>query len=339
MKNIQVCSMAAITLCGLGFGLEASAQGHLISDDPIPAPRAVHISGQRMHRLPRARVTVESTQVAVQIVDGIATTKVKFRISNPSPRPAEKVLVLPIPEGASADGLELWINGKPEKGEVLDKNKARGIYQSIVSRRQDPALLEYVDRATLRLRVFPVPPRGKQDVEVRYRMLLQPEGALRRFEFPCRALESGKFSLDVQIDSKKGIKNVWSPMKGFDVERKSDYRARASFETAGRPNRDPILFYGLSDRDFGLDLVTFRDGQKGDGYFVALVAPKRGLKNEKELRKSIHFVLDTSGSMSGVKMDQARKALRFFLNSLRPNDYFNVVPFSTEARPFYESPV
>ncbi|MCA8971803.1 MAG: VWA domain-containing protein, partial [Planctomycetes bacterium] len=319
------CALAAAMLLPTLGAQSGPNQGRHIR---LPSPPRVRYSPVR----------VESTIVNATVRDGVATTRVKFRLRNDSGAEAEKVLLVPIPKGASADGLELWIGGKPEKGEVLDKNKARGIYQSIVSSRRDPALLEYVDQGTLQLRVFPVPPKGTQDVELRYRMLLPFDGGMRRWEFPCRALESGRFSISLDIESAKAIKNVWTPIEGFDVARKGDHGARASYECAQRPSRDPVVFYGLSQRDFGLDLLTYRDGQ-GDGYFLALVAPKRDWKGEKELRKSIHFVLDTSGSMQGQKIEQARGALRFFLQSLRPTDRFNVVPFSTEARPFYSAPV
>ena len=284
-------------------------------------------------------VRVERTEVAARIVDGIADTRIKMRLRNDGGRPAEKILVLPLPKGATADQLKMMVNGKLETGEVLDKNRARGIYESIVRSRKDPALLEYFGHGMLRLRVFPVPARGHQDVEVRFRMLLPESGGLFRYDFPARAVEGGQFSLAIQLESKKAIKNVYSPLGGFDVVRKDDHNARASYECKGRPQRDPSLFYGLSERDFGLNLLTYRPDANKDGYFLMMLAPKRDWKNEKPLRKTISFVVDTSGSMQGQKIEQAKGALRFFLRSLRPEDHFNIVPFSTEARPFASAPV
>ena len=284
-------------------------------------------------------VRVERTEVTARIVDGVADTKIKMRLRNDGGRQAEKILVLPLPKGATADQLKMMVNGKLETGEVLDKNRARGIYESIVRSRKDPALLEYFGHGMLRLRVFPVPARGHQDVEVRFRMLLPESGGLFRYDFPARAVEGGQFSLAIELTSKKPIKNVYSPLGGFDVVRKNDHNARASYECKGRPQRDPSLFYGLSERDFGLNLLTYRPDANKDGYFLMMLAPKRDWKNEKPLRKTISFVVDTSGSMQGEKIEQAKGALRFFLRSLRPEDHFNIVPFSTEARPFASGPV
>ena len=278
-------------------------------------------------------VRTVQTRVSTQLADGVADTTVTLSFRNDSNRIAEKVVLFPLPKGATADRIRMKIGDRMETGEVLDKNRARQIYEGIVRKRMDPALLEYMGRDLLRLRVFPIPAHGSQDVEVRFRMLLPESGGLYSFEFPTRAVEGGAFSMDVRIQSKTPIKNVWSPVQGFDIRKKSDHEARASFECKGRPKTDPVIFYGLSDRDFGLNLLTWcKAGEPG--YFMVLLAPKRDWKQEKELNKEIIFVLDTSGSMQGQKIVQARAAVDFFLASLKPGDRFNLIPFSTEARPF-----
>ena len=287
----------------------------------------------RIQRPIRSGVQTVSTRVSARLTDGVADTTVTLKFRNDGNRIAEKVLLFPLPKGATADRVRMKIGDKMETGEVLDKNRARQIYEGIVRKRMDPALLEYMGRDLLRLRVFPIPAHGTQDVEVRFRMLLPESGGLYSFEFPTRAVEGGSFAMDIQIQSKTAIKNVWSPVQGFDVHKKGDHEARASYECKGRPKKDPVIFFGLSDRDFGINLLTWR--KPGEpGYFMALVAPKRNWKREKELEKDIIFVLDTSGSMQGQKIVQARAAVEFFLKSLKPGDRFNLIPFSTEARPF-----
>ena len=94
-------------------------------------------------------------------------------------------------------------------------------------------------------------------------------------------------------------------------------------------------YYGLSERDFGVDLLSYRRKGEEEGTFLMLLAPKWDWAEHEVMRKSIVFVLDTSGSMQGPKIEQARGALRFFLRSLRPEDQFDVIPFATEPRPFF----
>jgi hypothetical protein len=59
----------------------------------------------------------------------------------------------------------------------------------------------------------------------------------------------------------------------------------------------------------------------------------------KSMPRTIVFALDVSGSMVNRKMEQARASVRFFVSALQPEDEFNVVPFSTEAQPFFPAPV
>jgi Ca-activated chloride channel family protein len=286
-------------------------------------------------------IRVERTKVLVRILDGIAETTIRMTLKNPGNTIGEKILVLPLPKGAVADGLELEIGGKMQKGEILPALQARRIYTNIVRRRRDPALLEYMGRDTLKLRAFPIPPHGKTDVKVRFRMLLPQTAGIYGFEFPTRAVEAGMFSMEVRIKLGKAnhhLANVYSPLAGLDIRQKDDKNALASFECKGRPQQDPAIYYSLTDREFGVNLMTYRRS-KGDGYFLLLASPKRDWKTERTLTKTVSFVLDTSGSMQGKKILQARKALRFFLQSLSPKDHFNLIPFSTESRPFAKHPV
>src|SRR5262249_25829839 len=62
--------------------------------------------------------------------------------------------------------------------------------------------------------------------------------------------------------------------------------------------------------------------------------PKREIPREEVAPKDIVFVFDTSGSMNGAKIEQARRALRFILSNLNPHDRFNIIRFNSEVEPF-----
>ena len=290
-------------------------------------------------------VELGALQVTARVVDGVATTELRQTVHNRGRRPAEANWILPLPPGASTDRFTMMVNGARVEGEVLDAARARGVYEQIVRRQRDPGLLEYAGAGCLRARIFPIPPRGEAVVEVRFRQVLPETGGLFHWRYPLRAPQVGslrpsRMSIDLVVTSKKPIKNVFSPLGGVDVIRKGDHDARVSLELAAGqlPDRDLSVFYGLSEGEFGLNLLTYRKAGKL-GYFMLMLAPKQEWDATETLHKAIQFVLDTSGSMQGRKIEQARKALRFFVQSLEPTDHFNVIPFSTEARPFFRSPV
>ncbi|MCZ6598295.1 MAG: VIT domain-containing protein [Planctomycetota bacterium] len=287
-----------------------------------------------------------SLAVQVRIVDGVATTRLEQVLKNSSGSIQEAIWLLPLPEGAVADGFRMTVNGVEMAGEVLGADQARGIYEDIVRRKRDPGLLEYFGRGCLRARIFPIPAHGQVKVDVVFRQIVPQLGGLHRWSLALNAagLEGRPpehVTLDLSISSKKPLRNVFSPAKGIEVVRKDDHEARASFEGEfGQLSEGELaVFYGLSEQEFGLNLLSTRKKGTEEGSFLMLVAPKREWDESQVMRKSITFVLDTSGSMSGRKIDQARGALRSFLGSLRPDDRFNIIPFATEALPFFPEPV
>ena len=289
-------------------------------------------------------LSIKSLDIKARIVDGIATTTLSQVFHNAGARIAEGTWILPLPEGATADHFTMTMNGTQVSGEVLDSKRARTVYENIVRRQRDPGLLEYMGNGCLRARVFPIPGNSDMKVEVRYRQVLPSVGGVQHWSFPLRAAHvhgrpADRINLDLKIESQKAIKNVYSPTAGTDVLRKGDHEARVSMELGGgrMARRDLDVFYGLSDQEFGLDLLTYRDNRAA-GYFVMMLAPKLQWDDSKTMAKCINFVVDTSGSMNGEKIEQARGALRFFVNSLKEQDYFNVIPFSTEAQPFFANP-
>lgn len=295
-------------------------------------------------RSPDLRVTDLSVEVSV--IDGVATTTLRETIRNDGAHQAEADWILPLPEGAVADGFTMTVGGVVMQGEVLGSDGARQVYERIVRRRRDPGLLEYLGRGCLRARVFPIPPRGEILVEVTYRHVLPVIAGQRRWSFPVGAVGiDGRapehVSLQVSIQSRRAIHNAFSPVAGLQIIQKDDHEVVGSFEghAAALPDQELVLQYGLSDQEFGLDLLTTRADGEEEGTFLIMLSPRRNLEEQQVIPRSITFVLDTSGSMAGRKIRQARGALRFFLNSLRPEDHFNVTPFATEAQPFFDAPV
>src|SRR5207249_1743513 len=96
-------------------------------------------------------------------------------------------------------------------------------------------------------------------------------------------------------------------------------------------DRDFQLFYQLGSRDVGLTALTHRPIAAEDGYFLMLISPQLKLTKDQQVPRDLVLVLDTSGSMAGPKMEQARKALKFCLDRLNPGDRFGLINFATDV--------
>lgn len=316
-----------------------AAQGLLIGPDPAsnePAPPSAH------HRPARPGVHIVRTKVQARIVDGVATTTIDQVIANTTPRIQEGTWFLPLPAGAVADAFTMSVDGKEISGEVLDAGQARQVYESIVRRRRDPGLLEYAGDGMLRARIFPIPANGEVGVTVRLRQVLDPTGGMFEWSWPVRVAKlgdvaSGPIGLDVQIESSKPLATIVTPHPTAEIRRDGERRARVSLEGANGDFEDLRVLYGLAEQEFGLNLLTWRAGTE-PGYFAMLVSPPRTVDEDQLPPRLVQLVVDTSGSMKGAKIAQAKASLHSFLASLRPEDRFQIITFASSVQTFFAEP-
>jgi len=287
-----------------------------------------------------APLEVSYHHVDVKINGQIATTSVDEEFYNPNPQQLEGTYLFPIPKNAQIDKFMMEINGKETDAELLAADKARAIYEDIVRRERDPALLEYADRGVFRVRVYPIEGGGRKQVKISYTEVLKADSGLVGYVYP---LNTEKFSsalihdvsVKVDIQSDHALTSIYSPTHDVEIKRPDPNHAVIGYEAKDvRPDTDFQLFFAPQKQDVSLDLLTYRTGDD-DGYFLLLASP--GLKaTEKHLPKDVTFVLDTSGSMSDDnKLVQAKKALQFCLANLNADDRFEIIRFSTEPEPLF----
>jgi hypothetical protein len=294
---------------------------------------------------------VKSIQLDTKISGQVATTHVEQVFRNDTPYTLEGTYFFPIPENAAIVEFAIWENGKKLVGEVRTREEARRIYDEIVRRQRDPGLLEYAGKDLFQASIFPIPPNSDKKLELTYSQVLKAEGGTVSYRYPLgtgrRAWVDplgredfsrtrsgptvGVFSGRVEIESKQALRNIYSPSHSIDIKRTGETKATMSFESSNKNDQNDFqLFYGLSDKDFGLSLVTYHEAGK-DGYFLLTLSPKNDISEKELVNKDIVFVLDTSGSMADAgKMEKARSALLFGIRSLRDNDRFNVISFAGE---------
>jgi Ca-activated chloride channel family protein len=286
-------------------------------------------------------VEVAYTKADVKITDQFATTKVEQEFYNPNARQLEGTFLFPVPRGAHLDKFTLHIDGKPVEAELLAGDKARAIYEDIVRRAQDPGLLEYAGRDLFKVRIFPIEPHSRRKVTLTWSQLLKADSGLTGFTLPLNTTKfSGRplrsVSVKVELETRRPLKALYSPTHTVETKRDGARRATVGFEsTDARPDTDFQLFYSQEEGDLGVTLLTHKPAGE-DGYFVLIASPGVEMKESKVIPKDVVFVLDTSGSMAGPKLDQAKKALAFCIENLNATDRFEILRFSTEVEPLFD---
>lgn len=320
---------SALFLFSTFFSQSIFADGFIVIPRPNPLPNPFPLE-------------VVYHKVEVKIDGQTAVTKIDQSFYNPSNYQLEGFYIFPIPKGAVIKNFTMDINGKETKAELLDSDKARKIYEDIVRQMRDPALLEYSEQNIFKLRIFPIEPRSEKKISISYTQVLESDNNLFEYVYP---LNTEKFSakplknVSVKIDLKSNekIKNIYCPTHEVDIVNKNDNHSIISYEDENiKPDIDFKLYFSKNASSVGLSLFSYQT-EKNDGYFLLSASPSIEIENNNIENKDITFILDVSGSMSGEKLEQAKKALLYCINNLNAGDHFNVIRFSTEAYSLFNS--
>jgi Ca-activated chloride channel family protein len=324
-------------ILSLTFLLMALPGGPLRADGFIVVDQPVHVP---LGHFPFAPLEVSYHHVNVKIDGQLCTTTVDEEFHNPNPQVLEGTYLFPIPKNAQIDKFTMQIGGQDVPAELLDADKARAIYEDIVRRRLDPALMEYADRGLFRVRVFPIEAMGRKQVKIVYSEVLKADSGLISYTYP---LNTEKFSsapihdvsVTVNITSDQPLHTIYSPTHDVEITHTDATHATVGYEAKDvRPDTDFQLFFAPDKSDVSVKVLTYQTGDD-DGYFLLLASPSLDLKT-KPVPKDVTFVLDTSGSMSeDHKLVQAKKALQFCLSNLNSDDRFEIIRFSTEPESLF----
>jgi len=298
---------------------------------PFPPPRVYCF----------APLEVNYVKVNTHIQDQVAVTAVDEEFHNPNGARLEGTFVFPIPKGAHINKFTMEIDGKQVEAELLPAEKARRIYEDIVRKLKDPALLEYAGRDLFKVRIYPIEPNSNKRITLSYTELLKSDNGLVSYVLP---LNTEKFSakpirdvsVEVDVESQRPLKTIYSPTHSIEVKRHGSDRATAGYEAREvRPDTDFALYFAPEQDEIGVNLLAHRRSGE-DGYFLLLASPGVGVKEREVVKKDVAFVLDTSGSMAGQKLEQAKKALQFCVENLNDGDGFEIIRFSTEVEPLFD---
>jgi len=313
--------VAAVAIAGVALPCPVRAAGLLIADGGFGGV-----------------LEIKEHSVQVTLNNGIAVTKVTQVFHNTEKRQVEALYTFPVPKGASVANFSMWINGKEMVGEVLEKERAREIYNSYKQQRRDPGLLEQVDYRTFEMRIFPIPADADQKVEVTYYQELDYDRDMATYVYPLAtvtrrdvdARTTGKFAISIDVKSAVPIVGLESPSHGqaFAIAKHSDSYWQANLEaTGGNLAQDIVLACRVSRPQTGMDLLTSR--HKGEEGFFCLTLTAGKEVEQQQGGMDYVFVVDASGSMAANgKLLLSKDAVQAFLGELGEDDRFEVMTFN-----------
>ncbi|HEX6938507.1 MAG TPA: VIT domain-containing protein [Longimicrobiales bacterium] len=297
-------------------------------------------------------VVRESTVVSVHVSGRVARVDVEEWFRNDGAAVAEGDYLYPLPGGAVFTGYSLFQGDRELRGETMDADEARRIYEEVVRRRRDPALIERIGDGLIRARVFPIERGQRRRIMLRYTQVLERAGDAFEFRYVAGGPNpggarpddlrgvgarprpappgAGRITFELVVDSAEAFRDPFSPTHALRVERRE---GRLVVRPASPLDGTLALYLPLARGPVGVTLAAHRASPGEDGYFMLTLSPGAP-EPAAVLPRDVTVVLDVSGSMSGEKIEQARAALHQLLATLGDADRFRLIAFSSRVEPY-----
>lgn len=352
MQVSLALSKALIVGMLLALGTATPSLGHQASASKAAVTEIHNIIVPQARRTMRHRhiqaVELTAVDIKLGIDDQLATTTMQLTLSNPANRPQQTEMLVPVPDGVTIRSVQYDGTGLEPIAKLLPRDEARSIYDSIVRKSLDPALVEFAGYNLIRTSAFPIPANGSQKLTITFEQVLLADGDRIDYVLPrseSLAESDVAWTIKASIGNSKGIASVYSPSHDLVVEKHGDVRVSAA-SAAGRPLspgafrlsylRRPANVGGVSATLFAYPDASVNNGQ--GGYFLMLASlPKR--MSHQQPKREVILVLDRSGSMEGAKIEQARKAAIQVIEGLAMGESFNIIDYSDSIQSFSRYPV
>lgn len=336
MKRPWVSLLCSIVL--LACGARASAQLGNSRVVVVPQERVYDVGGTGS----ASGLRIERIRVLATIVDQVASTNMGIELRNDGSWDVEAEIVLPVPDGAVVKAFEFEGSASESSVQLLERGEARALYDSIVSRTRDPALLEFAGCAALRSSVFPVPAGGRQRVMITWDQVLPAHGDRIDYLLPrseAFAASAIPWEIGLHISSRSRLATIWSPTSELLETRLAPNVAFVRLAGGPSMSQGPVQVSFLQ-RSAGISTsVLACPDQGGDGGYLLLLGGVPELSNEGALRREVTLVLDRSGSMRGEKFAQALEAARQIVEGLHEGEAFQIIDYSDDVASFAPAPV
>lgn len=293
-----------------------------------------------------------NTEVEVNVVGPIVRTRVRQTFLNPTSECVEALYVFPLPEMSAVDTLLMTIGARVIVGEVQEREIAARQYEQARSEGRRAALVEQHRPNVFTTAVSSLQPGETAVIEITYQETAHFENGEYRLRFPMvvghrytpasgnpppdslsSRTDAGAVSISVALEPGYSLRDIRSANHAISTNTLSHGRYAVTLASGAMP----------TDRDFELiwkpDLgakpeATVLTERIGDAtYALVLVTPPA--HSPVNLPRETVFIIDSSGSMEGDSMTQARDALLLALDDLRPGDTFNVIDFDSDARALF----
>ncbi len=331
-----------LALLGAVFGA-GPAPGQETSSEPdhvvVPQCRSYGFS-----RAGQFAISVTGVQAFVQMShEATAETTLIFELENRSSLPQSAELLVPAPDEVKAELFQAGIVASLA-GRMLDRSEATTLCGRIVVETNDPALMEFVETKLFHSDPFVLAPQATATITACYRQPLEWLGnhvdyLLARTEFIGYQVP---WEITVSIEASSPLSTIYSPSHNLDIQNDGDRRASVTALAETSTKAGPFRLYYLLEDPQGLTATALiYPSQSFDGgYFAFLAGLPRDVPDDgHDIKRELTLVLDRSGSMQGVKIEQVKQAAREVISGLATGETFNLITYNDTIDTLSDQPL
>jgi Ca-activated chloride channel family protein len=308
----------------------------------------------------RVAAPLLDTDVEIRVAGPVARASVRQRFRNPLADWVEGVYVFPLPENAAVDRLRMRIGARLIEGEIRERQAAHATYAAAKAEGRRASLLEQERANVFTSSLANIGPGEEVQVEIEYQQTLRYSEERYSLRFPMvvgpRYIPAGladapriapavlrpheerapihPVRLKVTLDAGFPLAQVQSPSHPVRLRRVRDDAVEAELDAKHFATRDFVLDWQFAQES--APRAALLSETKGDRtYGLLMVVPPSPRPDTPSLAREVIFVIDTSGSMHGASLAQAKEALELAIRRLIARDRFNVIEFNGAARALY----
>ncbi len=301
-------------------------------------------------------LVLEESAILAEVNGGLARVALTQWFANPYDQPISATYLLPLPQNAAVDRMELVCGDRHVEGIVLERAAAKDLYEEARAEGRKAALLEQERTNLFTQSIANLCPGEEVELTVEWVEPVAYEDGVYSWAMPLTVgprytppwVEDGgrldtpytrdghAVDLTVVIDEGIPVSGLWSDTHDIVVDDEGPWGAEVSLEAGDSiPNRDFELSWGLAGTRPLAGLVTARPDPDELGWLALTVEPPELGPEFVARPRELVFVVDQSCSMEGESYDAAKAAVARALRGMRPNDTFNLVRFSDLADTLY----
>ena len=319
---------------------------------------------------------LKHTDVVANVAGSLGRTRVKQTFHNPFPEKIEAVYVFPLPNDSAVDEMVMTVGERRVVGQVKKREDARAVYEQAKSAGQVASLLDQERPNVFTQSVANIEPGAQVTIEIAYVETLKYEDGWFEFSFPTvvgprympgsptgkqgegwapdtsKVPDASKISppvtppgtrtghdisLAVNIDAGMEVQDVECRSHAINTNKPAPGKVTVTLKNENTiPNKDFILRYRTTTDQVADALLTHEDGR--GSFFTLILQPPQKVQRKDAVGRELIFVLDTSGSMQGFPVTQAKWVMGKAIDLLGPQDTFNLITFSGDTSVLWDEP-